>query len=475
METCAPALLTRGGPGAPPPAAARVGLPAFSGETLVLGIESSCDDTGAAVVRGDGRVLGEALASQDAVHEQWGGVVPKLAEEAHAKAIDGVVAEALAQADVSPSQLSAVAVTVGPGLSLCLRVGVRKAHEVARQGGVKLIQVHHMEAHALVARLTERARGSGGDGSGGDGSGGDGSRPGSRQEGGVDVVDDATARAAVSEAASQEGVEFPFVCLLVSGGHSMFLLAHDVGEYTVLGTSLDDAVGEAFDKTARLLGLPVGGGGGPALERLAAKGDAEAVPFRVPMRQKPTCDVSFAGLKTAVRYAADDLLGKEGEWQADESNEQLRADIAASFQRVAVQHLCDRAKRALTWAREREAGVEALVVAGGVAANQSVRAGLEEVCAKHVKTTGHQVRLVCPPLRYCTDNGVMVAWAGVELLARGHGRMLPPATEGDDEWVELRPRWPLGVPHDKATSVKSQKTEWMEHMRGSEAATGASR
>ena len=266
-------------------AAAGAGASALAPGTLVLGIESSCDDTGAAVVSGDGVVLGEAIASQDAIHERWGGVVPKLAEEAHAAAIDAVVDEALGSAGIDAAQLSAVAVTVGPGLSLCLRVGVTKAHRIAREHGLKVVDVHHMEAHALVARLTERQK--------------------ARE---ATAEGAAAADAAVASAAA-EGVAFPFVCLLVSGGHSMFLLAHGIGDYTILGTSLDDAVGEAFDKTARLLGLPVGGGGGPALEKLAAKGDPTAVPFRVPMRQKPTCDLSFAGLKTAVRYAADDMLG----------------------------------------------------------------------------------------------------------------------------------------------------------------------
>ena len=229
----------------------------------MLGIETSCDDTGAAVVTGDGRVLSEALASQVEIHGPWGGVVPNLAREAHESAIDGVVARALADAGVHPSQLSAVAVTVGPGLSMCLRVGVVAAQNLCAAHDVPIVPVHHMEAHALVSRLA----------------------------GGTDAV------------------RFPFLALLVSGGHNQPILARGIGDYVILGSTLDDALGEAYDKTARLLGLDVGGGGGPALERLAREGDPSAYAFPVPLRKRKNCDFSYAGLKTAVRMAIERDLG----------------------------------------------------------------------------------------------------------------------------------------------------------------------
>ena len=202
--------------------------------TVVLGIETSCDDTAAAVVRGDGVVLGEAIASQAVIHGPWGGVVPNLARAAHEEAIDDVVERALRDAGVEASELSAVAVTCGPGLSMCLRVGVRKAQRMSAEHGLPIAPVHHVEAHALVSRLC----------------------------------------------AGTERVKFPFLALLVSGGHNLLITARGVGDYTILGTTLDDALGEAYDKTARLLGLPVGGGGGPALEKLPRRATQSGSSFR---------------------------------------------------------------------------------------------------------------------------------------------------------------------------------------------------
>lgn len=359
---------------------------------LVLGIETSCDDTGAAVVSTDGRILGEALSSQADLLSQWGGVVPNLAQSEHFKAIDRVVAEALANARVQESDLSAVAVTIGPGLSLCLRVGVRKARDIARAHRLPLVPIHHMEAHALVARLTE------------------------------------------------EAVNFPFVVLLVSGGHNLLLLAQDVGQYLQLGTTVDDAIGEAYDKTARLLGLNLKHGGGPALEEIALEGDPNFLNLSVPMRSQKNCNFSYAGLKNQVRLSIEsqnispDLPISE----ATSEERQLRADIAASFQRVAVQHLEDRCRRALEWARTIDPSVDCLVVSGGVASNKVVRSKLNNL----VEAVG--LRLVCPPPRLCTDNGVMVAWAGVEHYKRGIIDPPPPVDEPDDVRLDLRPRWQLG-------------------------------
>jgi glycoprotease/Kae1 family metallohydrolase len=333
--------------------------------TVILGIETSCDDTGAAVVTGDGRVLGEALASQGEIHARWGGVVPNLAREAHESAIDDVVARALAAANVSPEKLSAVAVTVGPGLSMCLRVGVVKAQDLCHEHGLPIVPVHHMEAHALVARV------------------GDGETANESNDDAAADDDDALGRA-----------PFPFLALLVSGGHNQLILARAVGEYRVLGGALDDALGEAYDKTARLLGLDVGGGGGPALEALARRGDPKAYRFPVPLRRRKDCDFSYAGLKTAVRLAIERDLGKprtgtrsrargclsddddasagdaeDPSFSAEETarRDAVRADIAASFQAAAVKHLEERTRRAIAWARES-------------LANDTKRNRLEETC-----------------------------------------------------------------------------------------------
>ena len=444
--------------------------------TVILGIETSCDDTGAAVVTGDGRVLGEALASQGEIHARWGGVVPNLAREAHESAIDDVVARALAAANVSPENLSAVAVTVGPGLSMCLRVGVVKAQDLCHEHGLPIVPVHHMEAHALVARV--------GDGATANESNDD------ADAADADDADDALVRA-----------PFPFLALLVSGGHNQLILARAVGEYRVLGGALDDALGEAYDKTARLLGLDVGGGGGPALEALARRGDSKAYRFPVPLRRRKDCDFSYAGLKTAVRLAIERDLGKPADgdafararglsdgndasagdaedpsFSAEETarRDAVRADIAASFQAAAVKHLEERTRRAIAWARESLANdkkaepsggnLSCVVVAGGVAANATVRATLGAVASEA------GLPLVLPPPRWCTDNGVMVAWAGVERFALGLAEEAPSAeqvsTPTEEEpgrktrrEVPLLPRWPLGTKDARATGeVKSSKT-----------------
>ena len=419
---------------------------------LVLGIETSCDDTCAAVVDARGVVLGEARRSQHHIHEEYGGVVPNLAMEAHVQAIDAVVAQALGEArralgeevstivandsaagDVGTSSkgehecnqsaagvIDAVAATIGPGLVLCLRVGVSKARRVAAENGLPFIPVHHMEAHALVARADE---------------------------------------------ASRASASFPFVALLVSGGHNMLVLARGLGRYTVLGTTLDDAAGEAFDKTARLLELDVSSGGGPAVEQLAMRGDPRALAFPIPLRRSrtkaKTCDFSFAGLKTAVRMYMERVRAERSEG-GDDGDAQLRikADVAASFQHAAVAHLRERTARAVEWAKEMEPTVNCLMVSGGVASNASVRAALQEVA------DAAGLPLVCPAPSLCTDNGVMVAWTGQERLAAGLAEPAPPIEEiarfqEDPKSVrfQLRPRWPIGTADDRsAHGLRSQKT-----------------
>ena len=388
----------------------------------VLGIETSCDDTGVAIVSSDGKVLGEARASQAALHDEWGGVNLDVARDAHMDALDRVIAQAISCAGMdSVAGVDAIAVTVGPGLEVCLRVGCEAAKSLALAHDKPFVGVHHLEAHALMARL----------------------------------------------AVGREALEFPFLTLLTSGGHCQLLQTTGVGEHAVLGTTTDDALGEAFDKVARLLELPVGGGGGAALEALAREGNSHAHAFSVPLRTRKNFDFSFSGLKSAVRRAVE---------RAPPSTAcpaSFRADIAASFQRVAFEHVEQRCRYAMAYfastvdaasdvatdvrAVARAGGGEgrarlsasgrlsarplALVVSGGVAANSELRRRLERLCAEQsaVGDPGHRNswRLVVPPPRLCTDNGVMVAWAAVEAL-EAHG------TSHQAEGQLVRARWPLG-------------------------------
>ncbi|KAG9454545.1 hypothetical protein H6P81_007449 [Aristolochia fimbriata] len=361
-------------------------------DLLVLGIETSCDDTAAAVVRSNGDILGQVVSSQADLLAQFGGVAPKMAEEAHAKVIDQVVQQALEEANVKEGDLSAVAVTIGPGLSLCLRVGVSKARKIARNFCLPFVGVHHMEAHALVARLMEK------------------------------------------------DLQFPFLALLISGGHNLLILAHDLGHYVQLGTTIDDAVGEAYDKVARWLGLDIRKGGGPALEALALEGNADAIKFSIPMKQHKDCNFSYAGLKTQVRLSIQShkINSAIPISSVNPQERSLRADIAASFQRVAVSHLEERCERAIEWALEIEPTIKCLVVSGGVASNKYVRARLDRLVGRN------GLKLVCPPPSLCTDNGVMVAWTGLEHYRLGRFDDPPPADEPEDTVLDLRPRWPLG-------------------------------
>ncbi|WOL15616.1 putative tRNA N6-adenosine threonylcarbamoyltransferase, mitochondrial [Canna indica] len=370
-------------------------------DVVILGIETSCDDTAAAVVRGNGEILSQMVSSQADLLSRYGGVAPKMAEEAHSLVIDEVVQRALDNANLSGNDLSAVAVTIGPGLSLCLRVGVQKARKLAGRFNLPIVNVHHMEAHALVARLIER------------------------------------------------DLQFPFLALLISGGHNLLILAHELGHYLQLGTTIDDAIGEAYDKTARWLGLDMGKGGGPALEELALEGDANSINFSIPMRQHKDCNFSYAGLKTQVRVVMESKnisIENNPISSANSEDRRLRADIAASFQRVAVLHLEERCQRAIDWAIKIEPSIKHMVVSGGVASNKHVRARL-----RHVVET-NDLQLICPPPSLCTDNGVMIAWTGIEHFLSGRFDPPPPADEPDDAMFELRPRWPLGEEYPKGKS-----------------------
>lgn len=337
---------------------------------IVLGLETSCDETAAAVVAGDGRILGEAVLSQIAEHKPFGGIVPEVAARAHLAHLDALIQKAMADANVGFADLSAVAATGGPGLIGGVMVGVMTAKAIAAVHKIPFLAVNHLEGHALTARLTNN-------------------------------------------------IEFPFLLLLVSGGHCQLLVAEDVNVYRRWGTTVDDAAGEAFDKVAKMLGL--GYPGGPAIEAAAKHGNPKRFAFARPMKGRAGCDFSFSGLKTAVRQAAEQL--PPGAFGAQDV-----ADLAASFQAAAVEAVADRVKRAAErFAIEYPTG-RTLVVSGGVAANTALRAMLQTTAAK----TG--LEFVAPPLRLCTDNAVMIAWAGVERLRKGLADSLD---------FKPRPRWPL--------------------------------
>ena len=329
----------------------------------VLGIESSCDETAAAILAPDGTILAESVLSQTEDHARFGGVVPELAARSHLAHLPGLVAGVMAKAGVTPGALGGVAATSGPGLIGGLIVGSGYGKGMAMAHGLPFVAVNHLEAHALTPRLP-------------------GLLPG--------------------------GAAFPYLLLLLSGGHCQCVAVEGLGRYRRLGTTLDDAVGEAFDKSAKLLGLPWPGG--PHLERLAQGGDPARVPLPRPLFGRAGCDFSFSGLKTAVAQAV--------------AKGHAHADIAASFQASVAAVVADRARHALAMAP----GITALVVSGGVAANSAIRIALTEVAE------GAGLPLVAPPIRLCTDNAVMVAWAGIERLRAGL----------TDPWDHApRPRWPL--------------------------------
>jgi len=352
----------------------------------VLGIETSCDETAAAVVDDTGAILGEVVRSQYDDHAPFGGIVPEIAARAHLETVDAIVAEAMRRAGTGFDEIDAVAATGGPGLIGGVIVGVMTAKAIAAARNIPFIAVNHLEAHALTARMT-------------------------------------ASMAAPMTAQKTGGLEFPYLVLLVSGGHTQLLIAENIGKFRRLGTTIDDAVGEAFDKSAKMMGLDYPGG--PAVERLAREGDRNRFALPRPMKGRPGCDFSFSGLKTAVRHAVEGL-GAAGPGERD------LADLCASFQAAASEALIDRTRNAIEMfqescgARIREKGV--LVVGGGVAANSALRAALETLCEE----TG--MRFVAPAQKLCTDNGAMIAWAGLERLRLG-------LTDGLD--FAPRPRWPL--------------------------------
>ena len=373
-------VFSRGKPNGPPPSKA----PEKSGcggerdrragvDVRILGIETSCDETAAAVVERDaagrGRILSDVVHSQLADHAPYGGVVPEIAARAHVELLDRLIDRAMAEAGVDFADLDGVAATAGPGLIGGVIVGLMTAKAIAAVHRLPLFAVNHLEGHALTPRLTD-------------------------------------------------AVEFPYLLLLVSGGHTQFVAVEGLGRYRRLGTTIDDALGEAFDKTAKLLGLPYPGG--PQVERLARTGDPTRFDLPRPLQRRDSLDFSFSGLKTAVRLAA------EAEQPIDDATV---ADLCASFQAAVTDVIRFKAEHALKRFRA-DTGVAApvLVTAGGVAANRAIA---EALAAAAARVGG---RVVVPPGRLCTDNGAMIAWAGAERLAAG-------LVDGLE--AQARPRWPL--------------------------------
>ena len=341
---------------------------------IVLGIETSCDETAAAVVTEDRRILSNVVLSQIEDHRPFGGVVPEVAARAHLELVDGVVERAMRESGVGLDVLDAVAATGGPGLIGGVLVGVMTAKAIATVRDLPFLAVNHLEGHALTARLTD-------------------------------------------------DIAFPYLLLLVSGGHCQLLIVEGVGRYKRLGTTIDDALGEAFDKTAKMLGL--GFPGGPAVEQIAAGGDAGRFDMPRPMKGRAGADFSFSGLKTKVRQIVEKL-------PPGEAGDQNAADVCAGFQAAAADALADRVANAMQMFRLHHTPSALpeppLVVAGGVAANRVIRERLQSLSSEK----GFQ--FIAPPPNLCTDNAAMIAWAGIERFRLG---------EADDMDFQARPRWPL--------------------------------
>ena len=351
---------------------------------LVLGLESSCDETAASVLRrfSDGRIelLSNIVASQDEEHRPFGGVVPEIAARAHMRKLSPIVNKAVAQSGVAWEDLDGIAATAGPGLIGGVITGLLGAKGLSLSLGKSLIAVNHLEGHALSPRLTEAC-------------------------------------------------PFPYLLLLVSGGHSQLLCVKALGEYERIGSTVDDAAGEAFDKCAKVMGL--GFPGGPQVQAWAEKGDPKSIPLPRPMKGRDHADFSFAGLKTAVARA----------WEASDQSDLSKANLAASFQRAMTETMIERVGKAMTRYREitDEDGQARLVVAGGVAANFELRAALKQIAERRC------FDFIAPPLKFCGDNAAMIALAGAERLAAG-------LIDGPD--APARPRWPL----DQAAAASAPKS-----------------
>ena len=356
---------------------------------IVLGIETSCDDTAVAIVSSEGEILSNVVASQWDLQSEYKGIHPMMSSREHEKNLPYVIERAVEESGVG--DIDAVAVTSGPGLALCLQIGLDAAKEICLEHDLPLYSIHHIEAHTLVPRI-------------------------------------------------ENTVQFPFLALITSGGHTLLVHVESHGVYRRLGTTVDDAAGEAFDKVARMLRLTDSfvGHGGVALQNAALNGDASRCPARLPVplrrnaKHSKTCDFSFSGLKTAVLYAIREY--DESTFFEDTS---MVNDFAASFQDVAVQHLVDRTRKAIELCERENLHMSCLVVSGGVAANTLLRERLSDLASNH------GLNLAFPPLSLCTDNGVMIAWAAHEAIRSSS----PSALTSKDEIsaLQISPRWPFGI------------------------------
>ena len=356
---------------------------------IVLGIESSCDETACAIVNDKREILGHTVLSQQE-HKAFGGVVPEIAARAHLEHIDEIIEATIKQANISFEDIDAIAAAAGPGLIGGVVVGVMAAKAIALALNKPFVAVNHLEGHALCARLSD-------------------------------------------------DVQYPYLLLLVSGGHCQILIVKDVGEYERLGTTIDDAAGEAFDKVAKMLGL--GYPGGPMIEKRAAVGDETRFSLPRPLIGSQDCNLSFSGLKTAVRkliesYSPDGILE-----HANIPTQDV-ADICACFQYTATDCLVRKLKRAISIFKQKYPQGKDLVVSGGVAANTYLRSKLKNLA------DNNGLRFAAPPIRFCTDNGVMIAWAGLERFQKGY-------SDGLD--FKPRPRWPLDENAPKAAGAGGVK------------------
>lgn len=347
--------------------------------TVCLGIESSCDETSAAIVDSNHNILAHIIYSQIPEHQKYGGVVPELAARAHILAIDAVVSETLSRSGLTMADIDVIAATAGPGLIGGVLVGWMAATGIAQSTGKPLVAVNHLEGHALVPRLIS---------------------------------------ASASDATQNVAVEFPYLLMLASGGHCQILMVRDVGKYELIGQTLDDSAGEAFDKVSKMLGL--GYPGGPVVDARAKCGNPNAFKFPRPLCDKPGCDFSFSGIKTAARVFLDKNPGPHDDGFIN--------DFCASFQASVVDCIINRLGHAMQDERVVMVAPKTLVVAGGVAKNSAIRHAMEQLAA------AHQMTFAAPPMNLCTDNGAMIAWAGLENYARGRVVSEP---------VAPRPRWPL--------------------------------
>lgn len=356
---------------------------------IVLGIESSCDETAAALVNDKKEILGEALLSQEE-HKQFGGVVPEIAARSHLEHIDAILEECFAKTNLTLKDVDAIAASAGPGLIGGVVVGVMTAKALSIALNKPFIAVNHLEGHALSSRISN-------------------------------------------------DVEFPYLLLLVSGGHCQILVVKDVDDYERLGTTIDDAVGEAFDKVAKMLQL--GYPGGPVVEKMAASGNENRFSLPRPLLGSGDCNLSFSGLKTAVRKIVE-TYSPDGDIAHAYIPKQDIADICASFQYAATDCLCRKLKRAISYFKQDYPEGKHIVVSGGVASNTYLRSKLQQLA------DNNGLEFAAPPIRFCTDNGVMVAWAGLERYRKGYTSSLD---------FKPRPRWPLDTNAPKAAGAGGVK------------------